>query len=146
MGREHIQDVNKQPIGHRVRLHVRANLIHFRQPFRREHGRGIAVGHHPALLHEEKPVAVTACQTQVMQRRDGRNSFLIDQLAYQVQYLQLMAQVEAGGRLVQQEQSRRLSQRAGERHRWRSPPDNSVTARSANGKVSVSVIALRTMA
>ncbi len=95
---------------------MRANPIDLRQPFRREYGYRVSVGHHATLLQQEQSVTVTTCQTQIMQRRDGRNSFLIDQPAYQVQHLQLVAEVEAGGRLVQQEQSRRLSQRAGERH------------------------------
>ena len=87
-----------------------AHAVHLADQVRGEDLAGRSAGHDAAGVHHVEAVAEGGGLVEVVQHGQGGDA----QLAYQVQDLQLVADVEVGGGLVQQEQAAPLGQGAGE--------------------------------
>ena len=88
---------------------------------------------HVALLHHDDAVAIGGGETEIVRDQDGRHAALARQLGDQVHHGLLRGDVEAGGRLVGDQQLRL----AGERQR-----DDDALAHAAGQLERIGVIAL----
>ena len=71
---------------------------------------------HPALIQKQKPVAGLGRQVKVMGHRHHRQTLLLAKPAGQAVDRGLVLKVQESGRLIQEEQSRLLSQGPGQDH------------------------------
>src|SRR5260370_42324078 len=93
--------------------HLNRGLVRPAEKMRVEHRRGRAVRHN-LVVQEYQPRKIACRKIQVMQRGYDRQMPLLIQAAQQLHDLDLMSDVEMGGRLVEEQQAAALRQ--GERY------------------------------
>ncbi len=86
------------------------------QPLRGEHHLRRSLGRHPAPVEEHQAVGVLGRQGEVVQGSEHGDGALPAQALHQVEHLLLVADVERGGRLVEEQHRRILGHRPGQHH------------------------------
>jgi hypothetical protein len=108
--------MNRQASCNGIETDVRDDSEYGREPIRRQHRRRRSFCHHTALCEQNDPVAKPAGKGHIVKSRHRRQLILGDQSTDKLQHVQLMREIKACRGFVQQQQSRLLRERAGDRH------------------------------
>jgi hypothetical protein len=105
-----------QPAGQGVCVDVDPDAVDGGQAFRGEDVLGQTVGDDPARFEQRDPVGDGRSLVEVVQDDADRDSVVVRQVADEVEEFDLVAQVEIGGRLVEQQHTGFLGEATGEPH------------------------------